>query len=90
MCIEATGGHAEVRIEDRGTGIPVELLDEIWNPDVTTKSRGTGLGVGIVRQVVTHHDGEVAASNRPGGGACFVVRLPLPPTPGDTLPSRSA
>jgi signal transduction histidine kinase len=90
VSIDVTQDRAEVRIEDRGTGIPDELLEEIWNPDVTTKSRGTGLGLAIVRQVVAHHDGEVAASNRPGGGARFVVRLPLRPSSDDTLSPRSA
>ncbi|NJD18342.1 MAG: HAMP domain-containing histidine kinase, partial [Gemmatimonadetes bacterium] len=48
VCEEA--GRALVRVEDRGPGIPPELLEEIWNPDVTTKTRGTGLGLALVRQ----------------------------------------
>jgi signal transduction histidine kinase len=91
LTVAEEGGRALVRVEDRGPGIPPELLEEIWNPDVTTTSRGTGLGLALVRQTVAHHDGEVAVANRAGGGACFEVRLPLAPTPaGDTLHSGSA
>jgi signal transduction histidine kinase len=67
---------AVIRVEDRGPGVPEDLLEEIWNPDVTTKRHGTGLGLAIVRQTVVHHGGTVAAGNRAGGGAAFEVRLP--------------
>ena len=83
-------GWALVRVEDRGPGIPPELLEEIWNPDVTTKSRGTGLGLALVRQTVAHHDGEVSVANRADGGARFEVRLPLPPTPADDILPRGS
>ena len=76
VTVRRDGAWAEVRIEDQGPGIPAEILAELWNPDVTTKRRGTGLGLAIVRQTVLHHDGTVAAENRPQGGAAFVVRLP--------------
>lgn len=82
VTVEAEGRDAVVRIEDRGPGIPEELLDEIWNPDVTTKSRGTGLGLALVRQSVLHHDGSVTAMNAAAGGAVFQVRLPLDGSPG--------
>jgi signal transduction histidine kinase len=90
VCEEA--GRALVRVEDRGPGIPPELLEEIWNPDVTTKSRGTGLGLALVRQTVAHHDGQVSVSNREGGGARFEIRLPLAAAPagGDARGGGSA
>jgi signal transduction histidine kinase len=68
---------AEVRVRDRGTGIPSEVLPMIWEPDFTRKRRGTGLGLAFVRQVVQAHGGEVTARNRAGGGAELLVRLPL-------------
>jgi signal transduction histidine kinase len=68
---------AVIRILDRGPGIPAEILPRIWEPEFTTKRRGTGLGLSMVRQVVEAHGGTVTARNRAGGGAEFTVRLPL-------------
>jgi signal transduction histidine kinase len=76
LSVARDGDDAVIRVADRGSGIPPELLDEIWNPDVTTKRRGTGLGLALVRQAVEHHGGTVAAANRSGGGAVFTLRLP--------------
>lgn len=84
--VESDGTSGVVRVEDRGPGVPPELLDEIWNPDVTTKRSGTGLGLAIVRQTVRHHGGEVDVANLPGGGAVFTVRLPLARDGGGSAP----
>lgn len=67
----------EVRLLDSGPGIAPENLERIWDPDFTTKSRGTGLGLALVRQTVQAHDGRVCARNRAEGGAEFRVVLPL-------------
>jgi nitrogen fixation/metabolism regulation signal transduction histidine kinase len=67
---------AEVRVQDRGTGIPDDMLQRIWEPDFTRKRRGTGLGLAFVRQVVQAHGGEAMARNRAGGGAEIIIRLP--------------
>lgn len=72
----SVGDHVEVRVTDTGPGIPAGNLDRIWEPDFTTKSRGTGLGLALVRQTVQAHGGEVAARTRPEGGAEFRVLLP--------------
>jgi signal transduction histidine kinase len=90
VTLEAEPDRAVIRVEDRGSGIPSELLEDIWNPDVTTKRHGTGLGLAMVRQTVAHHGGTVRASNRPGGGAMFEVRLPLEAEGDDTHPRRLA
>jgi signal transduction histidine kinase len=66
----------EIRVLDRGPGIPDALLPRIWQPDFTSKRRGTGLGLPMVRQAIRAHGGEVWAGNRDGGGAEFIVRLP--------------
>ncbi len=72
-------GWAAVRVEDRGPGIPPELVEAIWNPDVTTKRSGTGLGLALVRKTAELHGGAARAENRPEGGASFVLLLPLEP-----------
>ncbi|HEY8375188.1 MAG TPA: HAMP domain-containing sensor histidine kinase, partial [Nannocystis sp.] len=74
--IRVTDGKLVVAIGDSGSGLPEGAGDRIFEPDYTTKSRGTGLGLALVRQAVAAHGGEVLARNRPGGGAEFVVRLP--------------
>lgn len=82
--LSAAGGEAvEVRILDSGPGIPEPLLETIWAPDFTTKRRGSGIGLALVRQTVEAHGGRATAANRPGGGAVFSVLLPLTP-PGET------
>ncbi len=71
-------GGAILRIRDRGPGLPEGELSRMWDPDFTTKRRGTGLGLPMVRQVILAHGGQVSARNRDGGGAEF--RIELPPT----------
>lgn len=70
------GDGVEVRVTDTGPGIPPEHLERIWEPNFTTKSRGTGLGLALVRQTVQAHGGRVEARSRPEGGAEFRVLLP--------------
>ncbi|TVR65341.1 MAG: hypothetical protein EA422_04460 [Gemmatimonadales bacterium] len=70
------GNRARVVITDRGPGIDPAFLDRIWEPDFTTRRKGTGLGLPLVRQVVEHHGGRVSAGNRRDGGALFQVDLP--------------
>lgn len=66
-----------VRVRDNGPGIPRDGDSAIFEPFFTTKPQGSGLGLWIVQQVITAHGGDVDASNAPGGGACFTLRLPL-------------
>lgn len=67
---------ATIRIADSGAGVPDEILDRVFEPFVTTKETGTGLGLPICRRIVTEHGGEIVAVNRPEGGAEFIIRLP--------------
>ena len=72
-------GWVCVEVQDTGTGIAEELLPHIFEPFVTTKdsTKGTGLGLAMVFGIVKAHQGRVTAENVPGGGARFVVSLPL-------------
>ena len=72
----------KVEIQDSGPGLPPEHLDDIWEPEFSTKSRGTGLGLPMVRQTINAHQGRVEGRNNPQGGAVFLVELPVQgPTP---------
>jgi len=66
-----------IAIEDQGMGIPPESMEKIWDPFFTTKDKGTGLGLGIVRKIIEAHDGQVRIDNRPEGGARVSIRLPV-------------
>ena len=74
---EATGSRARLLIADNGPGFPVELLPRIFEPYVTTKARGTGLGLPIVKKIVEEHQGSIEISNAPEGGARIDIHLPL-------------
>ena len=69
--------HARLRVADNGPGFPAELLPRIFEPYVTTKARGTGLGLPIVKKIVDEHHGHIDIGNSPEGGACIEIRLPL-------------
>jgi nitrogen-specific signal transduction histidine kinase len=67
----------ELRLSDTGPGVPEELREEIFNPFVTTKKTGVGLGLSIVSKIVDGHHGSIRVENAPGGGADFVLFFPL-------------
>jgi len=68
-------GQARLVVRDNGPGLPAGL--DIFQLFVTTKARGTGLGLSLVQQIVTEHGGEILAGSEPGKGAVFTVSLPL-------------
>ncbi|WP_371323850.1 ATP-binding protein [Dechloromonas sp. ZY10] len=74
---ERSGRHARLLIADNGPGFPVELLPRIFEPYVTTKARGTGLGLPIVKKIVEEHLGTIEIGNAPNGGGRIDIRLPL-------------
>jgi len=65
-----------VEIEDSGPGVPAEMKEQIFNPFVTTKKSGVGLGLAIVSKIVDAHGGSVKLVSEPGRGACFRVEFP--------------
>jgi two-component system sensor histidine kinase FlrB len=64
-------------VEDDGPGIASANHAKVFDPYFTTKSEGTGLGLAIVRKIAIDHAGDVGLEDRPGGGARFVITLPL-------------
>jgi two-component system NtrC family sensor kinase len=75
---ERVGERVLVRLADTGPGIPVEMLEHVFTPFVTTgKQVGMGLGLSITWGLIQENGGSIRASNRPEGGACFELELPL-------------
>lgn len=70
-------GFARLSVIDNGPGIPPENLDRVFDPFFTTKENGTGLGLAICRELVSQAHGTISVSSGAGGGARFVVALPL-------------
>jgi two-component system nitrogen regulation sensor histidine kinase NtrY len=68
-------GGVRVEIRDHGPGVPPELVARLFDPYVTAKAGGTGLGLALAKQTVELHRGDIAVEDTPGGGATFVVRL---------------
>jgi C4-dicarboxylate-specific signal transduction histidine kinase len=68
---------AELSVSDRGSGIPEDKLKEIFEPFVTSKAEGMGMGLSIARTIIEVHHGQISAKNRDHGGASFRIRLPL-------------
>jgi PAS domain S-box-containing protein len=91
------GNVAEISVRDNGSGIPSDLLPDIFNlfvqgeQDVARPQGGLGLGLTLVRQLVTLHGGDVTAysSGRPGEGAEFIIQMPLRTAPPEAPPANA-
>lgn len=66
-----------IRVADDGPGVQADVEKRLFEPFVTTKETGMGLGLAICRRIVESHDGRIAGTNRDAGGAEFTIRLPL-------------
>lgn len=76
------GEQVVIRVCDQGPGVPAALQERIFEPfyrlpGATERDGGVGLGLALVKSIVLRHGGTVVCENRAGGGACFVVSLPL-------------
>jgi two-component system, NtrC family, sensor histidine kinase HydH len=71
------GGGVMVEVEDSGPGVPPEQKEQIFNPFVTTKKTGVGLGLAIVSKIVDAHGGSVKLISQAHHGACFRVTFPV-------------
>jgi signal transduction histidine kinase len=82
VVIRAADGFATVQVNDRGPGVPDALSTRIFEPfyrlpGASEREGGVGLGLALVKSITQRHGGTVNCRNRPDGGACFEVRLPL-------------
>ena len=75
--IEADEDAVSIVFKDKGKGIPQEILTKIWDPFFTTKETGTGLGLGIVKNIIEAHNGSIHIENRPIYGTQVTIQLPV-------------
>jgi two-component system sensor histidine kinase HydH len=75
--LEATPTLVRIRVADTGPGIPPDKLGRIFDPFVTSKPDGTGLGLAVSAQIVAAHRGQITVNSREPHGAEFVVELPV-------------
>jgi len=78
VCTRFSGDAVELQVTDSGPGVPEGERERIFQPYVSTKASGMGLGLAVVRSVVEEHGGSATVEEGPDGGARFLVRLPLP------------
>ena len=69
--------RVEFCIEDNGPGFPVQLQERLFEPYATTKSKGTGLGLAVVKKIVDEHHGTISIESAESGGARVCVSLPV-------------
>ena len=77
-----TREHAVIRVNDRGPGVPASQRERIFEPfyrlpGASEREGGVGLGLALVKSITERHGGTVRCEDRPGGGASFVVELPM-------------
>ena len=73
---EATGTFVRFTVTDNGSGFPENLIRRVFEPYVTTKPRGTGLGLVIVKKIIEEHHGEISVNNIVPHGARVSITLP--------------
>ncbi|MBI3897537.1 MAG: hypothetical protein HY308_04480 [Gammaproteobacteria bacterium] len=74
---EGTQQFVELSMRDNGPGFPPELMERLFEPYITSKSKGTGLGLAVVKRIIEEHSGSIFAENLQAGGAGITIRLPV-------------
>jgi signal transduction histidine kinase len=72
----SSGNYINIVIKDNGSGIPNDIIDKIFDPFVTTKQRGAGLGLAISKKIIDDHGGSISVKSEPGKGTEFVKSEP--------------
>ena len=70
------GKFVRITIQDRGIGIPMEIIDKIFDPYFTSKQKGNGLGLAICHSIIKKHNGNITVQSQPGKGSKFNIYLP--------------
>lgn len=76
LTVATETGTVQVSVCDRGRGVPAEILQRIFDPFMTTKPQGMGLGLAVCRTIISAHGGRLWVANEPDGGAGFHFTLP--------------
>jgi signal transduction histidine kinase len=77
VIVESEADHLVLRITDTGHGITPEQMRHLFTPFFTTKEGGTGLGLTIVRGLISQHQGEISIESEENCGTTYIIRLPL-------------
>ena len=77
ISVAKQGGSAEVRVRDNGPGITPENLERIFQPFISTKAKGMGIGLAICKEFVESHGGRLEVESTVGRGTTFIVILPI-------------
>jgi signal transduction histidine kinase len=77
IAVEAVDEAIRIQFDDEGEGIPNEIIEKIWDPFFTTKETGTGLGLGLVKNIIESHGGVIRIENRPVQGVRIAIDLPV-------------
>jgi two-component system, LuxR family, sensor kinase FixL len=80
---------AEIAVADSGPGIAPEIADRLFQPFVTTKATGMGLGLSICREIIEAHQGRLSVEVAPSGGTVFRLTLPQPPAEAEEDPGSA-
>ncbi len=83
-------GLAEIRVADNGPGFQAEIVEQAFDPYVTSKAKGTGLGLAIVKKLVEEHGGTIQARNAERGGAEISILLPVEGRASATAPTMQS
>lgn len=76
MSAHKEAGDVVIAVSDTGVGIPNKIKPKVFTPFFTTKSKGQGLGLAVVKRVTEALNGTVAFESKEGNGTTFIVRLP--------------
>jgi signal transduction histidine kinase len=71
------GSSVVFKVSDTGTGIPKEIMNNLWSPLFTTKAKGMGFGLPICKRMVEAHGGSIRVESAVGKGTTFIITLPI-------------